>query len=96
MSDILRATSKLTAKGQTTIPSDVRERLDLKAGDVLDYSIRNGEIILRKRRSALELAGILHDPNRKPLSIEEMDEAIGEAINHRHGQSLDRVIDDRD
>lgn len=96
MSEILRATSKLTAKGQTTIPSDVRERLDLKAGDVLDYSLRNGEVILRKRRSALELAGILHDPNRKPLSIEEMDEAIGEAINERYGQSLDRAVDDRD
>jgi len=96
MSEILKAASKLTAKGQTTIPSDVRELLDLKAGDVLDYSFRDGEVVLRKRRSALEFAGILHDPNRKPLSIEEMDEAIGEAINERYGQSRDRAIDDRD
>lgn len=75
------ATSKITTKGQTTIPIEVREYLKLKPGDRLRYVRNNGVIELRaKTGRAVDLAGILYDPDREPLSIEDMDDGIATAI----------------
>ena len=84
--------SKLTSKGQTTIPIEIRELLKLKPGDKIGYVVtEKGKVeIVPRNRSALELAGILYDPDRRPVSIEEMDATIGEAIVERYEQSLDR------
>lgn len=77
----MTAHSKITAKGQTTIPVAVRKALKLKAGDRIDYIIRDGKVeLIARNRRAVDLAGILYDPKRKPVSIEEMDEAIGDAV----------------
>ncbi|HEY4923325.1 MAG TPA: type II toxin-antitoxin system PrlF family antitoxin [Roseiarcus sp.] len=44
-------TSKLTTKGQTTIPQPVRAALRLRGGDELAYVIENGWAILMKARA---------------------------------------------
>lgn len=44
----MHAVSKLTAKGQTTIPRAVRERLSLESGDLLTYEIDDDGVRLRK------------------------------------------------
>ncbi|MEC9344036.1 MAG: type II toxin-antitoxin system PrlF family antitoxin [Pseudomonadota bacterium] len=84
--------SKLTSKGQTTIPIEIREVLQLKPGDRIQYVVMpDGRVeMIPRNRSVMELAGILYDPERKPVSLEEMDEAIGEAIVQRNELSLDR------
>lgn len=43
-----RIITKLTSKGQTTIPKQVRESLGLSTGDALTFEIREGEVIVRK------------------------------------------------
>ena len=43
--------SKLTSKGQTTIPQPIREALRVSEGDELAYAIDNGRVILRKAPS---------------------------------------------
>ena len=43
--------SKLTSKSQTTIPQSVRRALDLRPGDVLEYEITNGQVLLTKARN---------------------------------------------
>lgn len=43
-------TSKLTSKGQTTIPQPVRAALHLKPGDELVYEIDDQRVILTKAR----------------------------------------------
>ncbi|MCD6514077.1 MAG: type II toxin-antitoxin system PrlF family antitoxin [Candidatus Odinarchaeota archaeon] len=40
--------SKLTTKGQITIPKVVREKLNLKTGNIVVFIERNGEIIIRR------------------------------------------------
>ncbi len=44
--DIL--TSRLSTKGQTTIPKPVRDRLRLSDGDSIAFEVREDEIVLRK------------------------------------------------
>ncbi|KGF68398.1 regulator [Hoeflea sp. BAL378] len=83
--------SKITTKGQTTIPIEVREYLKLSAGDRIGYEFVDGKVVLvPKNRSALEFAGVFFDPDRTPVSVEAMNEAIGEAISERYERSRDR------
>lgn len=83
--------SKLTTKGQTTIPAEVRQYLKIGAGDRLGYEFVDGKVMLvPKNRSALDFAGALHQPGRAPVSVEAMNEAIGEAIAERFERSRDR------
>ncbi len=71
----------MTSKGQTTVPAEVRDILQLKPGDKIRYVVRNGEIIMKaKNKRAIDLAGILHRPGMSAMTLDEMDEAIGEAI----------------
>jgi AbrB family looped-hinge helix DNA binding protein len=71
----------ITAKGQTTVPKDVRDKLKLKPGDKVYWIVENGKAVLRpKNGSIMDLAGMFYDPNRKPMTIEELQEAIGDAV----------------
>ena len=69
--------SAVTSKGQTTLPRQVRKSLGLEPGDRVRYIISDGEVRLVKARSVMELEGILHRPGQKPVSLEEMEQAIG-------------------
>lgn len=82
--------SKLTSKGQTTIPVEIREHLKLKPGDLLEFVPQeHGVLIKARNRSALDLVGILGPPpNGRSVTVEEMEEAIGEAILERYERSL--------
>ena len=71
----------ITAKGQTTVPKDIRDRLKLKPGDKVYWIYQDGQAVLRpKNRSISELAGALYDPARKPLSTRELNDAIGQSV----------------
>jgi len=53
--------SQVTKKGQVTIPKPMRDSLELKTGDSVVFSLRDRELVLRKkeRRSILSLGGIV-------------------------------------
>jgi AbrB family looped-hinge helix DNA binding protein len=82
--------SKLTSKGQTTIPLPVRERLGLRYGDAVDFVFKDdGSVALRSvKRDVLSLEGILYKPGRRAVLIEEMNEAIRETAVKRHLKSM--------
>lgn len=64
----------LTAKGQTTIPKEIRERLGLEPGDKLTFTaLSDGTVVMRaKTRKLLDLAGSLTRPDQPSVSINEM------------------------
>lgn len=68
--------STITAKGQTTIPAEIRKKLALKPGDRILYLEEDGKVrIVAADRRSRDLKGILPKPER-PVSLEEMEEAI--------------------
>ena len=71
--------AKITSKGQTTIPQEVRERLGLKTGDRVEFVIVDGgAMMIPKNKSVEELFGILGEPPAGAgASLEDFDEAIG-------------------
>ena len=40
-------TSRISAKGQITVPQKVREQVGLKSGDLVSYEVEDGRVILR-------------------------------------------------
>ena len=70
-------TATLTSKGQTTIPQEVRERLKLRAGDQVEFILKDEYAILRPATlDVADLKGFLHKKGMKAASVEQMKEAI--------------------
>lgn len=67
--------STITAKGQTTVPADIRALVHAEPGTRLVWSVMpDGTIIVRvKSRSILDMAGMLKAPRGKRVAVEEMN-----------------------
>jgi len=48
----MKRSSKVSSKGQVTIPLEIRRRLGLKFGDRVEFIAENGRTIIRPERSA--------------------------------------------
>ena len=70
----MSADATLTSKGQTTIPKVVRDRLGMRAGDRLTFTVMpDGVVVLRlKNKSAADLAGLLHREAREPVAVDRL------------------------
>ena len=64
----------LTSKGQTTIPKEIRDSLNMKEGDRLTFTLLpDGTVLMRlKNKSISDLAGRLHKKGRKALPVEDL------------------------
>jgi AbrB family looped-hinge helix DNA binding protein len=64
----------LTSKGQTTIPKEIRDGLQIKEGDRMTFTLLpNGTVLMRvKNKSALTVGGSLQRKGRKALPIEDL------------------------
>ena len=74
----------LTSKGQVTVPKEIRERLGLDAGTMLDFQVLPDNTITARavKPDARRIRGILTSPHSEPLTVEQMDQAVG-ALLHR-------------
>jgi antitoxin PrlF len=81
----------LTSKGQVTIPKKVRELLDLHTGDKIEFVFeKEGAVTVRAvKKTVDDLFGKLYNPARKPLSVEEINEAIQRQVNSETGEQAD-------
>ena len=69
------AESTLTAKGQTTVPADIRARMQALPGTRLVWSaMPDGTVIVRARnRSILDMAGLLKAPEGLRVPVDAMN-----------------------
>lgn len=69
----MQAWSKLTSKGQLTVPKGVRDALELRQGDRVFFDVEGGRAVLAKSADFLELAGSVEVPAAKRgLSWDEL------------------------
>jgi AbrB family looped-hinge helix DNA binding protein len=69
---------KLTTKFQTTIPKEIRQKLDLKAGDRVNFEVHEttGHVIVKKAQCAESSAAqpsIKTNDNNSPVVIHHDD-----------------------
>ena len=69
------AESTITAKGQTTVPADIRALIQAQPGTRLVWSaMPDGTVIVRaKTKSILDMAGMLKAPKGKRISVDDMN-----------------------
>ncbi len=75
----------LTSKGQVTLPKEIRDRLGLDAGTMLDFQLLEDNTITARRvlPDARRIRGLLKSPHATPLTVEQMDEAVSKHLRDR-------------
>jgi antitoxin PrlF len=68
----------ITAKGQTTIPKAIRDRLRVEPGDRIDFVVQaDGSVTVEPAlQGVAPLKGLLAGRRRSPVSIATMHETI--------------------
>jgi len=75
----------VTSKGQVTIPKEVRDRLQLRTGDQLDFvRLEDGTVAVRKRALRVDdVFGAFAHRAVRAVSADEMDAAIARSAKTR-------------
>ena len=74
----------LTAKGQVTLPKVFRDKMNLQAGDKLNFvMLDNGVMqVIPLKQSVTKLRGMVPAPE-KSVTIEEMNQAIAQRASRK-------------
>ena len=81
------AHSKLTAQGQISVPSEVRKKLGVGPGSVLEWDELDHEVVVRRagRYSSADIHSALFGSQApQSRSTSELKEGIRELIRKRH------------
>jgi bifunctional DNA-binding transcriptional regulator/antitoxin component of YhaV-PrlF toxin-antitoxin module len=82
------------------MPAAVRDHFNLKAGDIVDFYVDDAEgsvrLLVRNKSISerLEELKLPPPPNGRPVTVAEMDEAIGEYLAEKH-ERISREWDER-
>jgi antitoxin PrlF len=84
------ARSRLTAQGQISVPADVRRKLGVGPGSVLEWEEHGNEIVVRRagRFSSEDIHRVLfgvRTPGKH--SIDEMKEGVRRYVRKRYARS---------
>jgi antitoxin PrlF len=83
------AQSKVTAQGQISVPAEVRRKLGVGPGSVLEWDEKGEEIVVRRagRHTSEDLHRALFPRARpKPRTVEEMKEGVRRYVRGRHAR----------
>lgn len=84
------ASSRLTSQGQISVPAEIRKRLGIGPGSVLEWDIGDGIVTVRRagKYTFVDIHRALFPkgpPERR--SVEEMDDAIRTHLRGKHGRT---------
>jgi antitoxin PrlF len=83
------AQSKITAQGQISVPAEVRRRLGLEPGSVLEWDEDGEKIVVRRagRHTSEDVHRALF-PHKRPekRTVEDMDEGIRRYVRGRRAR----------
>jgi len=82
------AQSKLTAQGQISVPAEVRRKLGLGPGSILEWDEDGERIVVRKagRYTSEEIHQALFRRKPKSRSLAELKEGIRRRVREKHAR----------
>jgi antitoxin PrlF len=87
--------SRMTSKGQVTVPAELRRELGLQPGDRVEFVRENGTIRVRKAESiVMKLAGSVKSQGR-PLEPDEIHDFVAQGIADDYEQELKQYLAER-
>ena len=82
------ASSKLTAQGQISVPAEVRRRLGIGPGSILEWEQQGERIVVQRagRYSSEDLHRALFPKPPKPRTLAELDEGVPRSVRNRYAR----------
>ena len=82
------AQSKVTAQGQISVPAEIRKRLGLRPGSVLEWDEKGGEVVVRRasRYTSAQVHEVLFGVLHTPLPKVDVKEGIRKHVRLRHAR----------
>jgi len=80
--------SKVTAQGQISVPADVRRKLGVGPGSVLEWHAEGEHVTVRKagRYSSEDIHRAIFAKRPKKKSLGELKEGVGRYIKDKHAR----------
>jgi AbrB family looped-hinge helix DNA binding protein len=83
------ASSKLTAQGQISVPAEVRRKLGLAPGSVLEWQEEGDHVLVRRagKYTSEELHSALFPRERPPSrTLSDLKAGVRDAVRRRHAR----------
>ena len=82
------AQSKLTAQGQISVPAEVRKKLGLRPGSVLEWDENDGEVVVRRagHYTSAQIHEVLFGASLTRKAKVDVKEGIRKYIRQRHAR----------
>lgn len=82
------AYSKLTAQGQISVPTEVRRRLGIGPGSVLEWEEDGERMVVRRvgRYISEDVHQALFEEAPEPKTLEELKEGVRRYVKSRHAR----------
>jgi len=82
------AHSRLTAQGQISVPAEVRKRLGVGPGAVLEWDEENGQVVVRRagRYSSGDIHRALFRKPPEAKSLDDLKEGVRRYVKGRHAR----------
>ena len=82
------APSRLPAQGQISVPAEVRRRLGIGPGSVLEWDEEDGKVVVRRggRFSWEDIHAVLFRTKPAHRTLEEMKDGIRRRARQRHAR----------
>jgi antitoxin PrlF len=80
--------SKITAQGQISVPAQIRKKLGLGPGSVIEWEDQGDGVVVRRagRYTSEDLHKMLFKKPPKPASLEDIKEGIRRYIRKKHAR----------
>jgi antitoxin PrlF len=80
--------SKVTAQGQISVPAEIRRKLGIGPGSVLEWDEDGDNVVVRKagRFSSDEIHHALFPKLPKPRTLEDLKDAIRHHVRAKHAR----------
>jgi antitoxin PrlF len=85
----MNARSRITAQGQISVPAEIRKKLGVGPGSLLEWSEQGEEVVVRRAgRSSFEdvHAAVFPEGAPAPKTIPELKEGIRNRMRKRHAR----------
>jgi AbrB family looped-hinge helix DNA binding protein len=82
------AYSKLTAQGQISVPKEVRQRLGIGPGSILEWDEEGERMVVRRagRYTSEDLHRALFEKEPEPRTLDELKSGVRQYMKSRHAR----------